>query len=90
MHGFIQREPPPTQHSSQSLVQHLHHGGFWMCWTLLLHVHVHVTSYSAQKPKCKTFILWVGVQVCNKWFNVQSCDALSALWLATGHMISNN
>ena len=28
--------------------------------------------------------------MCNKWFNVQSCDALSALWLATGHMISNN
>ena len=25
-----------------------------------------------------------------KWFNVQSCDALSAHWLATGHMISNN
>ena len=29
-------------------------------------------------------------KVCNNWFNVQSCDILSALWLATVHMISNN
>ena len=37
---------------------------------------------------CNNYLLHA--KVCNKWFNGQSCDALSALWLATGHMISDN
>ena len=46
------------------------------------------TSLVEVSKVCNNYILHA--KVCNKWFIGQSCDTLSALWLATAHMISNN
>ena len=54
-------------------------------WTTTV---VEAASLVEVSKVCNNYLLHA--KVCNKWFNGQSRDAISALWLATGHMISNN